>query len=152
MITLEILIPGDEPLPKIESGNLSYEIDLMGLSDRRPSLWNELIIKQERWIILHFFDKEFVNNQKMRWLYEDINIKSWERFKFKQSLSWDFIRLVREMCNDIGRGVWILTDAQLGPRKIVYEPKTFGQFEANYIRYGLRINSATFVHRRNKIS
>lgn len=146
MISLELLVPGPSFEP--EAGPIAFSVEAGGMSDRSPSLWNSLIETVEPRTVVHLYDRGFIGNERHRWLYGDIEEDRWRTFRFVEPLDASLFRLVAEAAAQSEGGVvWVLADAQFGPRPMTYAPKSLNQFVSHYRRHGLRINSAMPVHR-----
>jgi hypothetical protein len=139
MISLELATEGGvAELPITPS--LGVETDPTGKSDRMPSLWQSGIIDRCSGPLVHIFDKGFVGSDGERWLYEAVDTQGWERFRFKDAEEQDFFAVLKT-CLEHG-SVWLLADAQFGPKPRVYQPQTLARFVALYNQVGIRINSA----------
>lgn len=141
MISLELASNGElAELPVTPS--LGVEIDQERRSDREPSLWQERIIDEESsGPLIHIFDSSFIGSNEQRWLYEAVDARAWERFRFKEKEESDFFAVLKSCVEQCG-SVWLLTDAQFGPKARVYQSRSVAQFLSLYRRAGIRINSA----------
>jgi len=147
MISLELLIEEPCDRPRLSDLNLGVVADERLVSDRLPSLWQEKIINRYGGMLVHLFDRTFSRSDGVRWLYEDVVSEDWRRFAFKSELEGDFIELISRCAKCSRNGsVWVMSDAQYGPKDKLLVPKTFSQFLSFYRRYGLRLNSAVRVH------
>jgi len=142
MISLELATEASvAELP--ETPSLGIEIDQARKSDRGPSLWQSGIIDRSTGPLVHIFDKAFVGSETVRWLFEAVDTRGWERFRFKDAEEQDFFAVLKTC---LGHGsVWLLADAQFGPKARVNEPQTLARFLAYYRRAGIRINSAVLI-------
>lgn len=145
MISLELTT--NRGLAKLPvTASLGVEIDQARKSDRKPSLWQSKIIDPSSGPLVHIFDRGFVGSDGPRWLYEAVDERAWKRFRFKGAEEHDFLALLRN-CLEQSGPVWLLSDAQFGPKARIYKPQTLAQFLALYRRAGIRINSAIPIRR-----
>lgn len=144
MISLELTT--DSSLAELPATpTLGIEVDPTRKSDRMPSLWQSEVIDRASGPLVHIFDKGFVGSEGPRWLYEAVDTQRWERFRFRAAEEHDFLTLL-ECCVKHSGFVWLLSDAQSGPKARIYQPQTLAQFLALYRRAGIRINSAIQIN------
>ncbi len=149
MITLEVLIPNVSQVKILEEWGEFYRVEPMGLSDRSPSLWRDLILSYDERVIIHFVDRAFRGSEGQRWLYEDVDEKDWERFSFKSSLSQKFLETIRVLVDLYGdSGIYLMSDAQFGPEKFLYQDSSYVRFESIYRKFGIKVNSCMKIIKR----
>jgi hypothetical protein len=143
MISLEIVIGGVHDCIPFERYDIAACAEPNGLSDRSPSLWNDIIKRSGDRTVVHIFDREMRGSDRFRWLYDDISQDAWPRLRLLPELEKDFLRIVRMSAEMSDTGtIWLLSDYQFGPKPRIFRPMKLERFCSYYVNYGLQVNSA----------